>query len=377
MARRAKNGMGSIRKRKDGTWEGRYTAPDGRQRSVYAKDSKALAMKLREAQSKAASGAWREPTRMTLGDWLTIWLDEYKSGNAQHTREAYAVFCRHASRLIGGIRLNALTTAHVQKMMNDLTRVGYAASTVREVRAIVVGALNVAVSAGLIDKNPAEAVKPPKISKHTFQIITQEDYPRFCEACGRQKYGRPILFLLYTGMRMGELRGLRWEDVDINAGQMRIERQLTPAGKGYTIAQPKNDERRTVILSAPALDILKAERVAQAEDRLRAGAEWKEDDLSRGLVFRQRSGRHLTGQEVCRSMHFVAQEMGYKQLRPHDMRHNHAVAALISGADPKTVQHNLGHASAVMTLDMYAAYTSEAGSTAAEKLGAYWGEKKG
>jgi len=373
--KRAKNGMGSIRRRKDGTWEGRYTTPDGRQRSVYAKDSKALAVKLREAQSKAASGPWREPSRMTVAEWLPIWLSEYKSARSQHTREAYAVYCRHITDHLGDVRLRSLTPAHVQKLLNDLQREGYAPSSVRSMRVILIGAINIAKSAGIIEKNPAEAVKPPKLAKHTFQVIALDDMPRFRAACSKQKYGNAILFMLYTGLRMGELRGLRWEDID--GTQMRVERQLTPTAGGYAITIPKNDERRTIILSAPAVDILKAEKVAQAEDRLKAGAEWKDDDLSKGLVFRQHSGRHLTGAEVCRCLRSIAQEMGYKQLRPHDMRHNHAVAALVAGADPKTVQHNLGHASAAMTLDMYAAYTSEAGTTAAEKLGAYWGEKKG
>ena len=373
MGKRAHNGMGTMRKRKDGVWEGRYTGPDGRQHSVYARDSKALTAKLKTAQAHASSAAWSEPSRMTVEEWLRAWLETYKGDLKPSSRTYYTYCINRVVASCGGVRLRNLRPLHVARLMQSLRERGLSPSTQQGTLIVFSSALRQAVRDKLIPESPADGVKPPRRAPHRLVIIDRPDFPRFFAAAKDTGYSSELSFLLLTGLRVGELRGLRWEDVDLAAGKIHVSVQLSRIGGRYFETAPKRDEDRVIVLPQEALRILQAQRTLQAADRLICGAAWVEDDISAGRVFRQHNGQHHTKDSLERAMRQVSRALGMK-LTPHSLRHSHAVAALRSGADPKTVQHNLGHKSAAMTLDIYAAYTSDAGAEGARKMDAFIGK---
>ena len=375
MAKRAKNGMGTIRKRKDGTWEGRFTAPDGRQHSVYGKDSKAVSVKLRTAQTKAASGAWASPSKMTVAEWLEIWLRDYKTDIKPQSRQSYATVVKRFTEFCGGKRLADIKSVHIARYMSDLDERGYSASSRRRTHAIMSSAFSMAVYERLISDNPVQRVKPPKKpAAKQMRYVDKPDFAKLVEAAQSIRYGSELLFLALTGIRSGELRGLKWEDVDLKAGTIFVCRQLIRMDSGeYIETSPKNEETRTIVLPQEAVRILAAQKTKQAEDRLRAGAAWVSNPLSDGRVFRQENGSYHTKDTIRRAVLALSKIMG-TDLTPHSLRHSYAIAALRSGIDVKTVQHNLGHRSAAMTLDVYADYTRDAGIEGARRMDAFWSE---
>ena len=373
---RAANGMGTVRQRKDGLWEGRYTAPDGRQKSVYAKTEAEVTKKLRGALHEVDSGAWVEPSKMTVDDWLDIWLRDYQSHTTGRTVETYKNALRlHIRKTLGGVRMAKLTPVHFRRVVSDMQRDGYAPATIQHIRSIFGGAMRCAVEAGMLKANPVQGVKIPRKVKPEFTVVDRDMFPAFIHAAQDTRIPNALVFLLMTGLRAGELRGLKWDDIDFDAGTMRVERQLHSASvKSLAFGPPKDGSARTIQLPPDAVDLLKQQRRTQLEQRMSAGGDWVNTEYTNGLVFRTAKGGYITEDTLHRAVRAVGVAIDLPGLHPHDLRHSYAVAALRSGIDIKTVQNNLGHRSASMTLDTYAAYTTDAGKVGAERFAAYWQE---
>jgi len=371
--KRNRNHTGTIRKRKDGLYEGRYTAPDGLQRSVYGTEKEVKA-KLRKALAEVTIGTWVEPSRMTVKQWLEIWLADYLDHTRGRTKETYKWICEHRFYpSLGHIHLAQFNTVHVMHMLNDMQRSGLAPATIVQARNVLYAAMKAAVSAKLIASNPVTDTQPPKIPKRKFCIVDRDNFPAFIAAAGNTRYENVLLFLIMTGLRASELCALRWSDVDFDNATVSVNRQLlTASAAKRSFRPPKDDSTREICLPPEAVAVLKAQRKAQLEQRMSRGSNWYEDEITEDLVFRRANGKNLTESILYNAVHAVGAEIGLPELHPHDLRHSYAVAALRAGADIKSVQHNLGHKSAVMTLDIYAGYTSDAGRTSAERFSDYW-----
>ena len=369
---RASNGMGSIRQRADGRWEARYSTPEGRQKSVYGKSEKEVTAKLRGALHDLDSGAWREPSKITVGEWLDIWLADYQEQNTDRTTKKYkCIVNNHIRPLLGSLKMSKVTSMHARRLMNELIRAGLSTVTVHGYMGIFKAIMQSAVEAKVIQESPMTGIKPPKPTPKKFLIVDRADIPAFIEAAKETKYPNEIIFMLYTGLRVGEIRGLRWSDVDFNAGTINVQQQIHPRDVSpKQVTPPKYGEDRVIHLPHEALDVLKDQRKRQAEARLASG-DWEDTDVSRDLVFRRKNGQPHNDKSIYFAVKKAGETIGMPDLHPHDLRHSYAVAALRSGADVKTVQHNLGHRSSKMTLDVYAAYTEDAGRESAEKLSAY------
>lgn len=368
---RASNGMGSIRQRPDGRWEARYTAPDGKQRSLYGKTEKDVTARLRGVLHDIDSGKWLQPNRMTVAEWLEIWINDYQGHTTGRTVETYrSVIKRHMVPAFGAVKLVNLSPLHVRRMVSEMQSRGLSASTVRHACGILGAAMKCAIEAGIIKDSPVSGIKLPRRTKYKFTVVDREQIPAFMDAAMQTEYPYELILMLLTGLRVGEVRGLKWDDIDFDLGTLHVQRQLHAVTHSMRFAQPKDGENREIQIPKEVLNILRLQRKRQAEQRIAAGGNWTEDDISRGLVFRMASGKAHT--EV--SIYEAAQQAGAAiglDLSPHDLRHSYAVAALRSGADVKTVQHNLGHKHASVTLDTYAAYTTDAGKDGAKKLSAY------
>ena len=374
---RTANRMGSIRKRPDGRWEARYTGADGRQHSVYGKTQREVTEALREQQHAVDTGSWIEPHRMTVAEWIELWLSDY-AGNTDGTRDYYRRICTlYALPTLGKLRLSTLTELHVRHMIKQLqARKGedaLSSTTIAQALAVLRIALGMAVSAKLISTNPATAVPLPRKEKTTMHIIDRPMIPAFLAAAQATHYPEALTLLLQTGLRSGELRGLTWDDIDEARATISVRRQLDLSEPGApALRPPKDSSTRNIIVGPEVLATLKAQRRRLAEHRLKAGPAWRDDDFAQALVVRSIYGNPMDAKTLYRAVKTVGGLLEIPDLHPHDLRHSYAVAALRAGADVKTVQHNLGHASAKMTMDVYAAYTTDAAQAAAARLSAYW-----
>ena len=366
------NGMGTIRKRPDGRWEGRYTAPDGRQRSVYGHTKSECADKLRMKLAEIATGTYFEASTMTLAQWLDLWLKEYTDHIKPTTRHNYTSYMdTHYKPEIGAVKLSRLTPMHIQAVVNKLQRRGLALSTLHSSLLSLSSALSTACRFGMIPSNPCSKVTLRKKEEREMVIIDRQDIPAFVAAAEKRKHGDAFILLFQTGIRSGELRGLRWSDIDFDNRVMTISRQLGQVGREYMILSPKNGKSRNIALMDDTVDLLKRHRAKQLEARVKA-ERWSEEEIDRDLVFVKNDGTHFSTWLLEQAIHPLGKEIGLPGLRVHDLRHSYAVAALRSGIDPKTVQNNLGHASAKMTLDVYSKYTDDMGREAADKMAQYW-----
>ena len=364
---------GTLRQRADGRWEGRYMGADGRQHSVYDRNKTECRKKLRARMCEVDTGAWIERRDITAGQWLDEWLATCCGQTRSTTRRSYAGAIARMKPVIGRVRLQDLDAARVRRLQSRLLDEGYAPSTVSNTVTILATALKVARQARLIADVPTDDVPRPRQTKPEMHIIDRPQLPEFLAQCARYRCGSALTALLLTGLRIGELRALRWSDVDLDAATLTVRRQLVKASSlPWHFADAKDGSNRTIVLTAAAVRLLRSQRAAQAERRLAAGANWQEDEFTADLVFRTSTGGFLRNSHLARTLHTIGERIGLPGLHIHDLRHSYAVAALRAGVDVKTVQHNLGHASAAMTLDVYAAYTTDAGRTAAAKLDAWY-----
>ena len=386
---RSAQGSGTIRKKtvsrngKDYTfWEARATV--GRdpgtgkqiQRSFSGKTQKEVREKMQAAIAELNNGTYLEPLKMTVGEWLDIWVAEYLGNAKPHTRKSYeGVIKNHIKPAIGAIKLTSLTRVQVQKMINGLrstkqTSMGDKVNpkTAKNVHGVLHSALSQAILCGYLNTNPADRTVLPKRAKTEIQVLDNEQLPAFLKAIE----GHPFQYLyqvdLFTGMRQSELLGLQWSDIDFENKVVTVRRQLQYLGSakgGYMYATPKNNKPRIIALPDKAVEALKRQRVMQNTARLAAGPLWNNPN---DLVFTNEIGEHLKHDLIYRHLKRIFSAMGTPDLRFHDLRHSYAVLSLQSGCDIKTVQENLGHYAAAFTLDTYAHVTQAMRRDGADKL---------
>ncbi len=362
MASKNANGNGTIRKRKDGRWEGRVTTGvDMRtgkqiQRSVYGKTKKETAQKLREIIADVDSGLLVESGSMTVGEWVEIWINQYANNIKELSMSTYRAHIRnHISPKLGDIKLSNLKTRDIQMMYNALLRreKPLTAKTIKNIHGVLHKALSQAVKLGYIRYNPADNVSLPKVEKPELKPITDEHIAEFLEAIKGHCYELLYTIDLFTGMRKGEILGLTWDCVNLDTGVVVINKQLIQEkkkGGQYKLASTKNSKGRTVRIPPSVIELFRQQKAKQTSWKKEAGSAW---DNSLNLVFTNEIGGHLSHTTVTHSFKKIVQSIGLESTRFHDLRHSYAVAAIESGIDMKTVQENLGHHAASFTMDVY------------------------
>ena len=389
MARKAASGTGTIRKKtvtrsgKEYTyWEARYTA--GRdpgtgkqiQRSITGKTQKEVAQKLKAATASIDQGTYTAPSKMTVGDWLDIWSSDYLGGVKPYTLRSYTNQIRnHIKPALGAVKLEALDAHTIQAFYNGLGvghegRPGLSPASVKTVHGVLHQALKQAMINGYIRFNPAEACKLPRIERKEIVPLNEKQSTAFLNAVKGHPFEMLYTLDLFTGMRRGEILGLTWDCVDFKKGTIRIEKQLQrekKKGGVYIFAPLKNDRTRMITPAPFVMKLLKAHRGKQTEQRLKAGELWEDS----GLVFTDGMGHHLNGETVYKNFKRIVADLGIQSARLHDLRHTYAVASIRSGDDVKTIQQNLGHATAAFTLDVYCHVTEEMKKASAARMETY------
>ena len=384
MAEKKRNarGAGSIRQRKDGRWEARFvvgvdpgTGKDIR-RSIYAPTQKEARRKMTEAIAALDRNDYRDPCKMTVGQWLDVWSAEYLGGVKPSTAYLYKERIRlHIKPAMSAVKLEVLTPHMIQKFYNDLgkphgDKPGLSPKTVKSIHGILHRALQQAVAVGYIRSNPSEACILPRVKKPELHPFDEEQTKAFLTHVKGQRFEVLFTVALFTGMREGELLGLKWDCVDLDACKIVVDKQLQleKGTKGtYVLVPTKSDKARTVTVAPWVMQLLRRHRAQQAEQRLQAGPCWS----NTGYVFTNGLGDHLALHTVIKDFKKAAAAIGRPDARFHDMRHSYAVAAIRSGDDIKTVQGNLGHATAAFTLDVYGHVTDQMKAASAERMEEY------
>lgn len=381
MARKAAAGTGTIRKKtiaKNGKqyeyWEARatvgYDPGTGRQiqRSFSGKTQKEVAKKLKEATAAIDAGTYTAPSKMTVGLWLDIWTAEYLGGVKPRTVDNYKGVVR--SRIkpgLGAVKLDILTPHTIQSYYNGLTKEGLAPKTVKNIHGILHKALQQAVTNGYIRNNPADHCILPRPERRELAPLDEDMITAFLKAIEGHPLEELFTVTLFTGMREGEALGLLWDCVDLTKGMITIDKQLQliRGSKGkYQMVPTKNSKGRTVALAPFVVSVLRRVKRKQLENRLRYGECWEDS----GFVFTDELGHHLSASSVYKAFKRVVEEIGSPSTRFHDLRHSYAVASIKSGDDIKTVQENLGHATAAFTLDVYGHVTEQMKKESAARM---------
>ena len=383
---KAASGSGTIRKKtvirngKEYTyWEARYTtgtdSGTGKQvqRSITGKTQKEVSQKLKKVTASIDDGKYSAPNKMTVGEWLDIWMDTYLNGIKPYTVASYkGLIKNHIKPALGAVKLENLNAHSIQKFYNSLGKgkAPLSPKTIKNVHGVLHKALKQAVMINYIRFNPADACTLPRIIKKEIRPLDEIESKKFIEAIKGHRFETLFIVALFTGMRQGEILGLEWKCVDFNRGTILINKQLqhekVKNGR-YVFAPLKNDKARTITPAPWIMSLLRTHKIKQTESRLKAGELWEDNDL----VFCDESGHNLAIFTVYRDFKKIASSIGCPDARFHDLRHSYAVASIRAGDDIKTVQSNLGHATASFTLDIYGHVTDQMKAESAAKMENY------
>ena len=381
------NGLGSIRqqkrKRKDGSvyeyWEGRLTLsydPITKQQVT-----KTFTGATREAVLGKMRSCGMEPTKEVRPDspllqaWLETWQKEYLEGVKASTAYLYRQdVSLYILPHLGKYRLDKLTTTSIQQFYNQLLhppagRKPLAPKTIRCIHGVLHQALDQAASNGLMESNPSSACKLPKVKRKEITPLDDAQVQSFLERIKGHPHEYLYKITLFTGLREGEILGLTWDCVDMKHGTLTVKQQLRKEqqkGGKYYFSSPKNDRSRTLAISPTVVRLFKDQKQKQLLMES-ATSDWQKTNL----VFTNAKGGVLSYRTVYSCFKRIVKKMGVPALRFHDLRHQYAVIALKNGDDIKTIQGNLGHATAAFTLDVYGHVTDEMKRNSADRMESY------
>jgi len=375
MAKKRANGDGNIRKRKDDRWEGRYVVgrdPDSGKmitKNVLGKTQAEVKEKLKKAIENSRQLDYTKEGKYTVGQWLDEWFEAYAKVKVRpSSHQTYKGYIEnHIKPNIGEIPIEKLTSLTLQKFYKKLLtegRVpriesekqpkGLSAKTVRNINQVISSAMDMAVKHKLILSNPTGGCELPKVEHREMHTIHAEQLGAFLREAKESGVYELYYLDLATGLRRGELLGLKWEDVDLAHGVIHVKRQVARIdGKVKEVPLKTKNSYRNISISKDAVTMLKEmekHRVCE-------------------YVFPSPNGGPISPDSVRHMLHRVLKRAGLPSIRFHDLRHTFATLALQNGVDIKTVSGMLGHFSAGFTLDTYAHVTTAAQKEAANTMG--------
>ena len=375
MAKRRSNGEGNIRKRKDGRWEGRYTVGrdpvTGKQifKNVLGKTQAEVKEKLQKALAQAKKIDFAKTGKYTVTMWMNEWFENVAKIKVRpSSHQTYRGYIdHHITPNIGDLPLEKLTTMDLQKLYRKLLNKGrvdrveakqqpkgLSAKTVRNINQVISSAMDFAVAQKIIPENPCKAVVLPKVEHKEMQTIPAEQLQAFLQETKTTGVYEMYYIEQATGLRRGELLGLKWTDIDWENGIIKVRRQIARVD-GQIVEAPLKTKNsyRTVTISQQAIEVLKQQKEKNNDE----------------YVFPSPNGGPISPDSVNTMLKRVLERAGIPKVRFHDLRHTFATIALQNGVDIKTVSGMLGHFSAGFTLDTYAHVTTAAQKEAADTMG--------
>ena len=363
MAKRRPSGDGMVRKRDDGRWEGRIVVGHKKNGDpifhyVYAPTQKELSSKLRQHIDSYQGADLTEQSRMTLSDWLDQWLESMSDTLRPNTLRNYRSYIEnHIRPGLGDKQLARLTPKDVQRFYEKLGD-SLASGTVRRIHTTLHGALKAAQQAHLIASNPTEQIIAPKFSYGEKQILTDEQLDAFMQVIAEDEIWYDFFYTeLTTGLRRGEICGLKWEDFGEVSGTLKVCRTVyREDGGGLTAGDTKTSAgtRKIMLPSSPA-QVLRKRKTSALTEWIFPNPLRPEQPANPGSAYRR--------------LKTLLKQAGLPSIRFHDLRHTFATHALTSGVDVKTLSGILGHTRAAFTLDTYTHTTGDMQRRASEVVG--------
>lgn len=343
----------------------------GKRRQVWRsvkgtkKDAEALLLQL---QNQKANGVDVLPGRVTVAEYLAKWLETYARPNtAPKTFRRYEQLIRvHIVPVVGGIPLGKLRPLHIQQVYQNVQDKGRSARTALHCHRVLRHALQQAVKWQLLTTNPADAAEAPRPTRYEMRALDASEVRRLLTEADQTPFGTLVHLAVATGLRQGEILGLRWQDVDLDNGIVRVRQTCQWLSKeGFIFRQPKTyRSSRPVALSPDAVERLKQHRVLQVEERLAAGSAYQTNDL----VFSNGLGEPIHPSNLRKAWLEIVEQAQLGHLRFHDLRHTHASLLLEQGVHPKIVSERLGHSTVGITLDVYSHVTPSLQAEAASQF---------
>lgn len=321
----------------------------------------------------AADGEHVEPSKLTVAEYLQAWLPTMRATVRPSTYLAYELHVRRIVPLIGHLRLQALTTADIERMYarlvteNGASGHPLAPATCRAVHGALHRALAKAAKERRIPRNPADGAQRPRVEQPEMRAWTREQAAAFLALTESDRLGPLWRLLLTTGMRRGEALGLRWSDVDLEAGRLTVQRSRGQVG--YEVREQGTKtrrSRRSVKLDSTTVRALRRQSQRQLDDAAEWGAAWTES----GYLFTREDGLPWHPDRVVKLFQAAVKAAGMEPIRLHDLRHTYATLALQAGVPLKVVSENLGHSSIAITADTYSHVTPTVQESAAELVAA-------
>ena len=372
MAKRRANGEGNIRKRKDGHWEGRYTAgydQDGKRiiKNVLGRTQAEVKSKLSVAIAESQQLDVSRSGEYTVAEWLRLWFELYAKPNIRPSTAGYyrRALEEYTIPRIGHIKLNKLTSREIQKLYKDLLETGrlrkkqrrkhpgLSGSTVRGVHIMLHGALDRAVKERLLIRNPADSCVVPKVQHQEMKTLQPEDLKAYLDAAERRNALAMFYLELVSGIRKGELVALQWADLDVEQRTISVSKQATKDETGSLVVTRPKTENSVRLISIPqeAVELLVREHAKHPDNP------WLFPSSRTGAMY------------LATLHQRILKDAGLEHLRFHDLRHTFATLALQNGVDIKTVSAMLGHYDAGFTLRIYTHTTRQKQDEAAQTFG--------
>ena len=364
-----KNGEGTVRLRKDGRWEGRVVIGyddkgNPKTKSVLAHTKGECVEKLEKLKEECGRTAEKLKPDMPFGEWIDFWYQYFSSPKLRPTTQATYEnrIYGHIIPSIGKIPISKLTQNDLQQFYAKLKRTGRKVNVelkgtgvsdrmVRSCHALCRSSLEKAVEEGLITRNPSIGCKLPPKKNGEMKVLTQNEIVRLLNQAYDEGYYEMFLLELTTGMRRGEILGLKWRDLNLETGELNIKRQLTT--KGISVPKTKSSIR-TILLPPDMLDLLR-------EMKKTAKYDW---------IFPSpvKEGEPRNPTAITKRFRIMLERAHCKHVRFHDLRHTFATMALENGMDVKTLSAMIGHVSSETTLNIYSHVTDTMRAQAAVKI---------
>jgi integrase len=354
--RRAK-GAGSVFRRADGRWSGHVdlsgATGNHRRKVVYGSSKKEVEERVRRLVNDVADGSPPPSRSPQVGAFLEQWLMAVRPTLRPSTYVSYECVVRlHLVPEIGRMTLEKLSVEHVTSLIahkqadRRLSR-----TTVRYVLLILRNALTKAVRWGLVGRNVATLVDPPRLSHKDVRVLSPEETNKLLAAARGEAIEGLVTLAVSTGVRLGEALGLQWHDIDLDRRQLRINKSLQRvSGQGQVLMETKTRRsRRSLVLPVKTAEALRAHRLQQDQLRRSAGSAWQKGDF----VFTSSTGKPLDQRNVLRMFRRVLRKAKLPRMRFHDLRHSCASLLLAQNVSPRVVMETLGHSRISVTLDTY------------------------
>lgn len=362
-------------------------AYEGQNYTMYAKTLKEAKQKLADKKYEVEHGIDGKADRITLNDWFGVWLDTYKIGKVKDTTvDTYtALYNVHVRGVIGGRYISKIKTVHIQNLYNDFTDKGLSPKYLKTLHNMLSNIFKMAVNSDLITKNPCTQTIRPTIEATERRVLTAKEQARLLSFIRQERYRNiepAITVLLGTGLRIGELLGLKWDDLDLDSENKTLSVKRTLAhvkdretGRThFALQEPKTASgTRTIPLQTSVANALKRQKVNQNYHRL--SGRWSPPEGFEGLVFAGRKGQPQWDDTVSETLNKIVLAMNNEEaekadsenrepevmehINLHALRHSFATRCLEAGIAPKIVQTWMGHSSIEITLDFYSHVNEE------------------